>query len=179
MFEWRTRRQYLTAVGVASTIGIAGCSDSETVPESTEQSSTETEQQSADESDASLQVASKTGTVSDGAISEINIIVRSSGGSINLEEMVISAVGPDGSNTLTYDAEEAQAGSTFTLESLQDEDASLPVLTDRDRFRIVIDPGTLETGEAMTLTMTTEAGAETQVRVQVPNTLSGEVAVQV
>ena len=34
-------------------------------------------------------------------------------------------------------------------------------------------------GETMTLELTTEAGAATEIRVSVPNTLSGETAVQV
>jgi flagellin FlaA/flagellin FlaB len=50
-------------------------------------------------------------------------------------------------------------------------------MTGTDRFRIVVDPGVLEDGQDMTLEITTEAGATSEVRVSVPSTLSGKNAV--
>nr|WP_241432642.1 hypothetical protein [Haloarcula californiae] len=116
-----------------------------------------------------------------GGVSEVNIIaIKGSGADqINLEASTITTIGPSGTNTLTYGGTSASQGETFGVQAVQDEDDSLPVMTDADRFRIIIDPGTLETGETMTLELTTESGATTEIRVSVPNTLSGETAVQV
>ena len=114
-------------------------------------------------------------------ISEINLIVIKGSGAdqINLEETTITTIGPSGTNTLTYGSTGPVEGSAFGVEAVQDNDDSLPVMTDSDRFRITVDPGTLETGATMTLEATTESGATTEIRVSVPNTLSGEAAVQV
>ncbi|RLM97064.1 archaellin/type IV pilin N-terminal domain-containing protein [Haloarcula sp. Atlit-7R] len=116
-----------------------------------------------------------------GGVSEINIIaIKGSGADqINLEASTITTIGPSGTNTLTYGGTSASQGETFGVQAVQDEDDSIPVMTDADRFQIVIDPGTLATGETMTLELTTESGATTEIRVSVPNTLSGETAVQV
>jgi flagellin FlaA/flagellin FlaB len=116
-----------------------------------------------------------------GGVSELNIVaIKGSGADqINMEQTTITTIGPDGSNTLTYSADGATEDQTYAVEAIQDDDDSLPVMTDSDRFRIVINPGTLETGETMTLEVTTESGATTEVRVSVPNTLAGESAVQV
>ncbi|NHN64113.1 flagellin [Haloarcula sp. JP-Z28] len=116
-----------------------------------------------------------------GGVSEISIIaIKGSGADqINLEQTTITTIGPSGTNTLTYGGTSASQGETFGVQAVQDEDDSLPVMTDADRFRIIVDPGTLETGATMTLEVTTESGATTEIRVSVPNTLSGETAVQV
>ena len=116
-----------------------------------------------------------------GGVNELNVIaIKGSGADqINMEETTITTIGPDGSTTLTYSDNDATKDQTYTVEAIQDDDDSLPVMTDSDRFRIVIDPGTLETGETMTLEVTTESGATTEIRVSVPNTLAGESAVQV
>jgi flagellin FlaA/flagellin FlaB len=116
-----------------------------------------------------------------GGVSEINLIaIKGSGADqINLEATTITTIGPEGTNTLTYGQSGAIEGESFGVSAVQDEDDSLPVMTDADRFRITIDPGTLGTGSTMTLEVTTESGATTEVRISVPNTLSGETAVQV
>ncbi|WP_396276095.1 hypothetical protein [Haloarcula sp. 1CSR25-25] len=116
-----------------------------------------------------------------GGVSEVNIIaIKGSGADqINLEASTITTIGPSGTNTLTYGGTSATQGETFGVQAVQDEDDSIPVMTDADRFEITIDPGTLETGETMTLELTTESGATTEIRISVPNTLSGETAVQV
>ncbi|WP_407066984.1 hypothetical protein [Haloarcula brevis] len=116
-----------------------------------------------------------------GGVSEISIIaIKGSGADqINLEQTTITTIGPDGTNTLTYGGGSATEDETFGVQAVQDEDDSLPVMTDADRFRIIVNPGTLETGETMTLEVTTESGATTEIRISVPNTLSGETAVQV
>ena len=116
-----------------------------------------------------------------GGVSEINVIaIKGSGADqINLEASTVTTIGPSGTNTLTYGGTSASQGDTFGVQAVQNEDDSLPVMTDADRFEIIIDPGTLETGETITLELTTESGATTEIRVSVPNTLSGETAVQV
>jgi flagellin FlaA/flagellin FlaB len=114
-------------------------------------------------------------------VESLNIVaIKGSGADqINMEETTITTIGPDGTNTLTYSGSGATEDETYTVEAIQDNDDSLPVMTDSDRFRVVIDPGTLETGETMTLEVTTESGATTEIRISVPNTLAGESAVQV
>jgi len=119
--------------------------------------------------------------VAGGGINELNIIaIKGSGADqINMEETTMTTIGPDGTNTLTYSSDGATQGETYAVEAIQDGDDSLPVMTDSDRFRIVVDPGMLETSETMILEVTTESGATTEIRVSVPNTLAGETAVQV
>ena len=114
-------------------------------------------------------------------VGELQLVaIKGSGADqINFQETTITATGPDGSNTLVYESDGAVEDQSFTLEAIQDNDGSLPVMTGSDRFRIVINPGTLETGETMILEVTTEAGATSEVRISIPNTLSGESAVQV
>jgi flagellin FlaA/flagellin FlaB len=116
-----------------------------------------------------------------GGINEIQIIgIKGAGADqIDLAATTITVVGPSGTSTLTYNDGRAIEGESFTAEAIRDVDNSLPVMTDDDRFRIIINPGTLETGESLTLEATTGPGATTEIRVTIPNTLSGETAVQV
>jgi flagellin FlaA/flagellin FlaB len=112
-------------------------------------------------------------------VGEIQLVtIKGSGADqINLEETTITTISPTGTNTLTYSSEGAVEGEHFTVEAIQDSDGSVPVMTGTDRFRIVVDPGVLEDGQDMTLEITTEAGATSEVRVSVPSTLSGKNAV--
>ncbi|MFB6219593.1 MAG: flagellin, partial [Halobacteriaceae archaeon] len=112
-------------------------------------------------------------------------------GDINLENVTIQVIGPDGSQTLVQRnaARNVKTGSNavFRNTTIKDADGSAPVLNDPDdriRIDIQLDQpsasalANLQEGETMTLTITTKAGGTSEVRIQVPESLSGEQAVE-
>jgi len=115
----------------------------------------------------------------DPAISEINLVVlRGAGaGDIDMSGTIISFTAPDGSHTLTFDEGSAKEDSTFTLDAVQDEDNTQPVLSSGDRFRLTINPGTLDSGATAELRITTQAGATKVVQVRIPDSLANKEAV--
>jgi archaellin len=90
---------------------------------------------------------------------------------------IISFTAPDGSHTLTFNEDSAQEDETFTLTAVQDEDNTEPVLSSGDRFRLTINPGTLESGATAELRITTQSGATKVVQVRIPDSLANKEAV--
>ena len=123
-------------------------------------------------------VSAGSGT-SEAVVDQIDLVVlRGAGaGDIDMSGTIISFTGPDGSETLTFDESTATAGETFTLKTVQDEDDTAPVLSSGDRFKLVIDPGTLESGESADLRITTQSGATKVVQVRIPDSLANKEAV--
>ena len=119
------------------------------------------------------------GLTSSTAITEIELVIGRGAGSddIDMSGTVISMRAPDGSFTLTYAPGGATEDSTFGLEAVKDEDSTLPVLSSGDRFELVIDPGTVEAGETLELTITTSSGAKRVLQLRVPDSLANEEAV--
>ena len=130
------------------------------------------------------------GTVSDDAVTDIAVSVRREPGSgaIDLSDITIQFVGPDSVATLTYTSGSLTGpggASAFAVTAIRDDDDSLstgdPVLNDdADRAQLRIDlgsgtgsPNELDPGESASLTLTTQEGGETEVRVTVPDTLAG------
>jgi len=112
-------------------------------------------------------------------VTEIELVIGRGAGSddIDMSGTVISMRAPDGSFTLTYAPGGATEDTTFGLESVKDEDDTLPVLSSGDRFKLLIDPGTIEAGETIELTITTSSGAKRVLQLRVPDSLSNEEAV--
>ncbi|MFB6083148.1 MAG: hypothetical protein ABEJ94_02760 [Halorientalis sp.] len=142
-----------------------------------------------------VQVVSRVGNVSDGAISAVELIVAPAPGSgrIDLAEATIQWIDANGVYTLLASSADATAAAdgTFRITPIKDGDGSAPVLNDAaDRLRLSMDLGAtdevsgvegfgapLEPGESATLQFTTQSGATTTIRLTVPDTLAGREAV--
>jgi flagellin FlaA/flagellin FlaB len=112
-------------------------------------------------------------------VTEIELVIGRGAGSddIDMSGTVISMRAPDGSFTLTYAPGGATEDTTFGLESVKDDDGTLPVLSSGDRFELVIDPGKVAAGETIELTITTSSGAKRVLQLRVPDSLANEEAV--
>ena len=118
-------------------------------------------------------------------ISKIELTVGTGPGAdtVDLDDLTIQYLGPDNAVNLisneTADANEA----TFDVETIRGEEDNVLVDQD-DRKKIVIDLldpdnelGVLAEGEEAHLTIVTASGAQTQVQLTVPSSLTGEAAV--
>jgi flagellin FlaA/flagellin FlaB len=159
--------------------------------------SEQTGQESSAQVSNRVQVVSAFGTVSnDEKVTDISLTVMRGSGSddINLSAATIEWIGPNDARTLTHDADENGLDSfEFEVTKIKDPDESNPVLnTQDDRLEINInakkigEDATEETGylgldegEKVKLKITTQYGAVTLYRVNVPQSLSQESAVTV
>ncbi len=160
--------------------------------------SEQTGQESSAQVSNRVQVVSAFGEVSNNErVNQVNLTVMRGSGSddINLSAATIEWIGPDTAKTLTeanYDAATAEPGDAaageephFNVSDIKDGDDSVPVLnTQDDRFTIAmnttaISSGTLGEGEEVKLKLTTQYGAVTLYRANIPQSLSQESAVTV
>jgi len=141
-------------------------------------SAEQTGQESSQQVTNRLQTSIVTGNVtSTPSIDEVNITVNRAPGasSIDLDNVTLSWTGPDGAYTMTSD--EFDVG---TIKGV----GSNNVLDDaEDRAIISIDlggtgPAELNEGESATVHLTTASGGTTTVYISVPQSLSGESAVE-
>jgi flagellin-like protein len=159
--------------------------------------SEETGQESTAQVSDRLQVISVTGNVSDAGdeIEQIEIMVTKASGAndIDLNATTTQLVGPDGTFNLLSDRLGSTSGGEgkFNISEFRDVDDSSPVLADsEDRFIIKIGledfaevgdsistQDALQEGETSQVTLNTQAGGETEIRISVPDTLSGESSV--
>ncbi|EFW93112.1 flagellin A2 [Haladaptatus paucihalophilus DX253] len=128
----------------------------------------------------------------------INLTVMRGSGSddINLSTATIEWIGPNKAKTLVAgnmsqaDATSAGTGTPgssnyFNVSDIKDEDASAPVLNSQDdRFTIsmnatAISAQSLQEGQTVELKLTTQYGAVTLYRANIPQSLSQESAVTV
>ena len=114
---------------------------------------------------------------------------------INLSTATIEWIGPNKAKTLVagnLSATNAQANGMaagdsnyFNVSDIKDEDNSVPVLNSQDdRFTIsmnasAISANTLQEGQTVDLKLTTQYGAVTLYRANIPQSLSQESAVTV
>ena len=155
------------------------------------QSSAEsTGQQSSSQVSDRLQEVSTTGEVADKGTSNayveaVNMTVKTAPGAneVNLENTTITWVGPSGTQQLVHE-NVSGATETFGVTSFKDADGSAPVLNDPDdRFTIDINvttlPGSdgLDGGDEVELTLTTAAGGQTTIVLNVPEALQGKSSV--
>jgi flagellin-like protein len=147
--------------------------------------SEQTGEQSSQQVTDRLEPVTKTGTVNSETVDEVTLVIQKSpgAGDIDTDNVTVEFIGPSGVTRLVSpNASNPGGKSTFTVNSLKDADGSLPVLNDPDdRFELVLalggTPPALNPGEEATVRITTESGATTIVRLQVPESLSGENAV--
>jgi flagellin FlaA/flagellin FlaB len=146
--------------------------------------SEQTGQESSAQVSNRVQVVSGFGNVANEQVETINLTVMRGSGSddINLSAATIEWIGPNEAKTLTYDS--STGASNFTVTAIKDPDGSAPVLnTQDDRFKITMDAtqisSALGEGEEVKLKLTTQYGAVTLYRANVPQSLSQESAVTV
>ncbi|MBX0287115.1 archaellin/type IV pilin N-terminal domain-containing protein [Haloarcula salinisoli] len=153
----------------------------------------ETGQQSSDQVTNRLQEVSSVGIVTNGNISSVNITVKKAPGAnnIDLSTTTLQFVHSSGSTDMTYveNASNIDASTEFSVEPIQDEGGESitvdsPVLNDpADRARIVLNTtqivgnGGLSEGDTATIQLNTQSGGTTEIRLVVPETLSGASAV--
>ncbi|MFB6156220.1 MAG: archaellin/type IV pilin N-terminal domain-containing protein [Haloferacaceae archaeon] len=152
--------------------------------------SEQTGQQSSQQVTDRLEPVSKTGTVdtslSPNQVTEVEMILQRAPGAqdIDLDNATVEYIGPDGTDRFVL-----SNSTVVTNSSLEDDDSSLSnnnILNSKtDRATVTLDlsklatNGNLEGGEEATIRITTESGATSIIRVKVPQSLSGENAVEV
>ena len=154
--------------------------------------SEQTGQESSAQVSNRVQVVSGFGTVANEQVTQINLTVMRGSGSddINLSAATIEWIGPDTAKTLTYGGNasngDTASASQFVVGNIKDTDSSQPVLNSQnDRLKIVLDAsqisenGGLGEGESVKLKITTQYGAVTLYRANIPQSLSQESAVTV
>ncbi|UPV74293.1 flagellin [Halorussus limi] len=146
--------------------------------------SEQTGQESSAQVSNRVQVVSAFGDVANEEVEQINLTVMRGSGSddINLSSATIEWIGPNEAKTLTYN-ETADSGN-FTVSPIKDPDGSSPVLnTQDDRFKVSMNASAISNplgeGEEVKLKLTTQYGAVTQYRANVPQSLSQESAVTI
>ena len=169
--------------------------------------SEETGQQSGQQVTNRLQITGATGTGLDNSeVGMVNLTVKKSPGASNvdLENATVQWVGPSGTyNLVNQSVDSAGADGTFAVEAFKDSDDSKPVLNDPDdRLVMIFDLGEYDLpagskfrdtttispisnfgdevpeGASVNIKITTKSGATTSEQLTVPETLSGQSAVQ-
>ncbi|WP_158056370.1 archaellin/type IV pilin N-terminal domain-containing protein [Halorussus halophilus] len=163
--------------------------------------SEQTGQESSAQVSNRVQVVSGFGNVANEEVNYINLTVMRGSGSddINLSSATIEWLGPNEAKTLVSGSEDdmnaynlggnskSNPGETanFTVKSIKDPDDSVPVLDEQDdRFKIslnstAISGQRLSEGQTVELKLTTQYGAVTIYRANIPQSLSQESAVTV
>ncbi|MGZ0747948.1 archaellin/type IV pilin N-terminal domain-containing protein [Haloparvum sp. AD34] len=126
-------------------------------------------------------------SASEDGVNRINVSVMKGSGAadIDLSKLTIEYIGPNGADTLTYDETDlANSSSYFQIDAVR---GTEPVAENSsDRFVLVIDlgaaagdnPANLQTGQTASLRITTASGATTSIELRVPDSVSGESAVE-
>ena len=156
--------------------------------------SEQTGQQSSAQVTDRLEPVAKTGKVNPGnqSIGEVEIVLQKSPGAsdINISAATVELVGPSGVERSPLHQGAAMDNASFS--ALQDHDSSLTsgayILNDRkDRLVLTLGfgnggnalSGQLDPGQEATIRINTESGSTSVIRVKVPQSLSGETAVEV
>ncbi|WP_435146743.1 archaellin/type IV pilin N-terminal domain-containing protein [Halobaculum sp. P14] len=149
-----------------------------------------TGEQSAQQVSDRLQAVSTTGHVNGSQVDKVNVTVSQApgAGEIDLRNVSVNWIGPDGTYTIVHNkvaAGATSADSRFTVTEVKDADNSAPVLNDADdRLKITFDlsdansPNELAEGESVTIKVNTMAGATTAIRFTVPESLDGKQGVE-
>ena len=122
-------------------------------------------------------------------VNEVRILVAQAAGAddMDLSKMTIRLVAPDGTHDLTYEKVDVSENladgslpaedSTYTISAVTDDDDTLPVMTSGDRYNIHINPGRLDSGDSVDVSITTPAGATQTTVIRVPESLANQEAV--
>jgi len=154
----------------------------------------ETGQQSSDQVTNRLQEVSAVGSIQNGAVDKVNITVKKAPGANNIDlgTTTLQFVHSSGSTDMTYSGGNSPNATAFNVTAIQDEGGDSivkgsPVLNDpADRARIELDTASVVTGsptngllegDTATIQLNTQSGGTTEIRLVVPETLSGSSAV--
>jgi len=121
---------------------------------------------------------------SNATVQHVNMTVKTAPGAdeVNLQNTTLTWVGPEGTQQLVHE-DVAGSNNEFTVTPFKDADGSAPVLNDPDdRFTININVTTFNTnnlqgGDEVEVTLTTAAGGQTTVVLNVPEALQGKSSV--
>ncbi|MFB6222587.1 MAG: archaellin/type IV pilin N-terminal domain-containing protein [Haloarcula sp.] len=154
-----------------------------------------TGQQSSDSTTNRIQIVGMTGDhfTGNSEVGVVNITVKRApgAGNVDLHKTTVQWIGPSGTYyQLASGGAEGNPDGRFTISTVQDNDASQPVLNNiEDRFKLTLDLGSqdvsgaetfgepLPEGDTATLRISSPAGGMTTEEVVVPKTLSGESSV--
>jgi archaellin len=160
--------------------------------------SEQTGEQSTQQVTDRLEPVSKTGIVSgDDKIETIELTVQKAPGAsdINVSSATLEFVGPDGTSRIAMNTEgsgplDGSSSKTGGFEKVADEQESInnePYILNNEADRLVIkldvdefsNPAqtNLEPGEEATIRINSQSGSTSVIRIQVPQSLSGENAV--
>lgn len=120
-------------------------------------------------------------SATDPAVETVRVIVTASdaGSGPDVGSAQIRLVEQGDSSVLSYSRTGAVKGETFAVNSLRDEDGSVPILTQpSDRFAMVIETEPLKPNEQITIGILLENGGTETVRVSVPPVLDGDSSVE-
>jgi len=152
--------------------------------------SQETGQQSSKQVSDRLQEVVTTGTVDqeNKTITAVNVTVTQApgAGEIDLENVTITWVGPDGTFILNHENASTSVDDVFTTSVVKNAEGSPTVLNDPDdRFAINFDlsegsedPNLLSEGDEVTIKVNTMSGATTTIRFTVPESLGQKQGVE-
>ncbi|MXR42888.1 flagellin [Halobaculum sp. WSA2] len=152
--------------------------------------SQETGQQSSKQVSDRLQEVVTTGTVdqTNNTVTAVNVTVTQApgAGEIDLENVTITWVGPDGTFILNHENASTSVDDVFTTSVVKNAQGSPTVLNDPDdRFAINFDlsrdsdkPNLLTEGDEVTIKINTMAGATTTIRFTVPESLGQKQGIE-
>ena len=154
--------------------------------------SQETGQQSSKQVSDRLQEVATVGNVNSEQVDIVNVTVTQApgAGEIDVHNATVTWIGPSGTYQLianssgTYDSlGSGLVGEEFGYQPVKDSDGSSNVLNDADdRLNLVFDVDTfasnLDEGEEVTVKINTMAGATTEIRFSVPESLGNKQAVE-
>jgi len=154
--------------------------------------SQETGQQSSKQVSDRVQEVATVGNVNSAgdAVNYVNVTVTQGAGAgeIDLQNTTVTWIGPSGTYQLIADADfddtANASGETFTYDVIKDGDGSAPVLNDNDdRLQYIFDVDqfageNLNEGDEVTIKINTMAGATTEIRFSVPESLGNKEAVE-
>ena len=152
--------------------------------------SQETGQQSSKQVSDRVQEVATVGNVSGNAVDFVNVTVTQGAGAgeIDLQNTTVTWIGPTGTYQLIaasdFDNTSAANGEEFTYDVVKDTDSSAPVLNDGDdRLQYIFEVSNfagqdLGEGDEVTIKINTMAGATTEIRFTVPESLGQKEAVE-
>ena len=153
----------------------------------------ETDENSREQPASRIQVVSTTGEhISDGSIGSVSMVIKSAPGSNDIDLSNATVAWVDNSGLYELASVGTGAGDAqYAVEPVKDQSGASPVLdSPTDRFVLKFDLGTddlpnatafgqrLPEGAEASVRLRTQAGAETEARLLVPESLSGQQAVR-
>jgi archaellin len=156
-----------------------------------EQTGEQSTQQVTDRLEPVAKTGTVTGTSGNEAIDTVELTVQKAPGAsdINVSSATLEYVGPDGTDRIAMNTEgNGPLADPGGFDSVQDEKTSIDqtpyILNDEaDRLVVTLDlsefdnNGDLQPGEEATIRINSQSGSTSVIRIQVPQSLSGESAV--